>query len=157
MACEEKRVHHLCLQAGLELGRRHEIVLDRITGSNHRELLQPRDGSEKLRLHFLGQAGGHSLNVDAVCLPTLLLKEYVMPLLMGKLHKLVFDRGAVTRPNAGNTTAVHCRPVQVAHDYLPRRLRCIGQPAREQIFARPRRRHIRECERPIVRPLLLHL
>src|SRR5947207_461130 len=83
------------LERGLELIRWDEVVLDRVTRTDHLDLLESRDRTQDRALDLLGEARGQAVDVVLMGRPSLRLDEDLMCALLGEPHHLVFDRGAV--------------------------------------------------------------
>src|SRR5579883_181746 len=81
-------------------------------------MLQRRNGAQHGKLNIFRQAGIHALDIDLACLPALWLQKDLMGLLLGKAHHLIFDGGAIARPDPFNQAAVEGGAVQIGADDL---------------------------------------
>ena len=70
---------------------------------------RPGNGSDHGLLHVDRHAGGHAVDVDLVGVQPLRLEKDLVTRLVRELHHLVFDGGAVARPDAFDLAAVERR------------------------------------------------
>ena len=79
------------LQGGPELGGRQVVVFDGIGRAQHHTVLQPRQGSQQAELQPFGQACGKALHVDLGGVAAFGFQKYLVTVLIGKAHDLVFN------------------------------------------------------------------
>src|SRR2546427_5525856 len=88
--------------------------LDRVSRARHPRPLETRDRVQKLELNGHGQGSGQPVDVELVGVEPFRLEEDLMPLRVGELDDLVFDRRAVARTARGDRAAVQRRLLEVA-------------------------------------------
>ena len=106
------------------------VVLNRVSGTQHLRVFEPRDRLQNLKLHLDRKRRAHAVDVNLVRVQSLRLKEELVHLLVGKLHDLVFDRRTVSRTDRLDLPAVHGRAVHVLADDAMRLCRGPGDVAR---------------------------
>ena len=120
----------LRLQPRRELGGRVVVVLDRVSRARHPRPLETRDRVQKLELNGHGQGSGQPVDVELVGVEPFRLEEDLMPLRVGELDDLVFDRRAVARTARGDRAAVQRRLLEVAANDVLHRFTGPRDPAR---------------------------
>src|SRR5206468_9426068 len=99
----------LRLEPRRELSRRIIVVLDGVTRPGHLGSLETRYGAQELELHRDGQGSGQPVHVQLVRVEPLRFEEHLVPLGIGELHDLVFDRGTIARAPSADRAAIQRR------------------------------------------------
>ena len=115
---EEQAADAQTLQRGAQLPAIDAIVLDGIGQAGQFAAAQAGNGAVHLPLHVLRQGGGHALHIPFPALPALRLQKDLMPVLVGKLHDLILNAGAIPGSHAVDLARIQRRPVQIAADDL---------------------------------------
>src|SRR5688572_27830711 len=116
LARQEKALHELRLQAGLELLRVDIVILDGIAGSEDDAVLEPRNRPDESLLDILGQRGGNPVGIDGRIIEALGLEKDLMRLPILEPHDLVLDRGTVARSRTFDLSRIDWRPVEIGRD-----------------------------------------
>ena len=141
LPCAVQPLHRLCLQRGAKGRRVHTVVFNGVGRAHELQMLKALYGAVHGVLHVFGQAGGHALKVHLLCVLAARLYKYLMARLFRKAHHLVFNRGAVARPDALNGAAVQRRAVQVCADNVMGGFVCKGDIAIHPVF------HLALCQK----------
>ncbi len=119
---EEPRTGARC-ERGMELRRRHIVVLDRIARPRHHRSLEPGDRMQERELRIDRQRGGEPIHIELMCVQPLGLEIQLVPLRLGEAHDLVLDARAVARAARADRPTIHRRFVEpLLHDRLRRGL-----------------------------------
>ena len=94
------------LQSQRQFRRLDEIVFDRIAGTQHHGIFQPRQRGDDFPLHVLRQAHRTSADVDLRHIEPLGLQKDLMTLAVGKPHHLVLQRRTVPGTDSGDSPVV---------------------------------------------------
>ena len=114
---EEQPANPLGLKRRRQLRRVDEVVLDRVTRTDHLGVFEPVDGPHHLELDLGGKRCREAVDVEERGVEPLGLEEELVSLPAGESDDLVLERRAVTRPSAFDHAGEHRRPVQVCrHD-----------------------------------------
>src|ERR1017187_740888 len=103
---EVQTCDRLHFQSVAELPRIDGVVFDRVTGTHHLRVLQPRHRCDHRLLHIDGHAGGHAVHIYLVGIQSLGFEENLVPKLIRELHHLVLDGGTVPRTDTLDLTAI---------------------------------------------------
>ena len=128
---QEKTRRRLSLHCRKQLIRRHIIILDGIAHAHHLHALQRRNTAQHRQLHIFWQARIHPLHIHLARAPPLRLQENLVRALIGKTHDLIFNRGAIARPNSLDNARVKRRAMEVIANDLVSLLRRAHQVTRQ--------------------------
>ncbi len=108
----EETFHQLGLLCWLQLQWIHIIIFYGISWPQDLCLFQTRNGPDHLDLHIHREACGQTIGINLVRIQSLRFQEYLVPLLLGKAHHLIFNGGTISGPHALYDTTVQGRAVQ---------------------------------------------
>ena len=117
------------LQRRIQLRRIDEIVLYGVAGAQDLKFFQPGHGMKEPLLDLFGQGRGDAVQVNLPGAQALGLNEDLVPFPVGETDYLIFDGGAVPRPDTFDLASVQRRAVQVFPDDSVRFRSCIGEVA----------------------------
>src|SRR5207253_2566829 len=117
----------LRFQPARQLRRLNEVVLHRITRTEHDRLAQARQGMHELELHVAWKTRRKSVHVDLARMDPLRLEKNLMALLVGKPDDLVFQRRTVPRTDAANLAVIKRRAIDIRTYQIAHAIVCVNQ------------------------------
>ena len=109
-------MNFFCLQARAQGARVNEIVFNRITRPEHPCPGKTGNGVEEFLLDLLRQGGRDAVWINGAVVQSLRFEENLMRLALLEPHHLVFDRGAIAGPPAGNRAGIDRRCAEIFFD-----------------------------------------
>ncbi|AUW45057.1 hypothetical protein CUJ84_Chr004755 [Rhizobium leguminosarum] len=129
LAGEKQASQPFDLQRWRQLSRIDMIIFDRIARLQYSCLFETRDRFNEFGLYIRRQRGGNPVRIDRVIVQSLRLEKDLMSIPLSKFHQLVFDRRAITRPDALDLPGIHCRAHNVVDNDAVGRFGRPGHPA----------------------------
>ena len=116
LAGEVQTFNSLGLERCMQLRRRSEVVLDRVTVAHDLSSFETEDRVNQLFLHIAWQASRDAVAVVLAGVPTFRLQKDVMRCLVGEPHDFVFDAWTIPRSSRLDLSRIHWRAMQVGAD-----------------------------------------
>ena len=104
------------LKRGGKLQRINIIILYRISGPYHLDLLKTLYALKHCHLYINGKTCRHTVRIYLDRVYAFRLKEYLVPFLFREPHHLIFHRGTITGADTFYDPGVHRRPVRACPD-----------------------------------------
>jgi hypothetical protein len=100
----------------MKLVRGTKIVLDRVPGPHHFDILEAGNGAEKGVLDLDRQTGGAAVDIIFVGVATLGFEEDLVTFFIGEADNLIFEGRAIARANSFDLSAVERAFIEVGPD-----------------------------------------
>ena len=107
LAREEKASKLLGLQTSFQLGRREEVVLNRVAGTEHLGFLESWNLPHGFELDILRKTCRESIDVDLYGIPSFWFNKDLMPLALCEAVDFIFYGRTVSRTDALYASVEH--------------------------------------------------